>query len=156
MKNCPKCSTQLEADARFCSECGHQFESEPRDLSAMMTVGGLETVQDTTSPSDAPIKTLGPGTIFADRYEIESVIGRGGMGVVYKAADNLTNQTVALKLIRPERLTGSNAVDKLIAEGVTARDIRHPNIVAVYDVGQSDNQPFVSMDEYSSPIVGPT
>lgn len=146
MKKCPKCSTELETDARFCSECGHQFENEPRDLSAMMTVGGLETVQDTETPNDAPIKTLGPGTIFAERYEIESVIGRGGMGVVYKAADNLTNQTVALKLIRPERLTGSNAVDKLIAEGVTARDIRHPNIVSVYDVGQSDNQPFVSME----------
>ena len=79
--------------------------------------------------------------------KLRSVIGRGGMGVVYKAADtSYQSNGCALKLIRPERLTGSNAVEKLIAEGVTARDIRHPNIVAVYDVGQSDNQPFVSME----------
>jgi len=146
MAECPKCKTSVEADARFCPECGHQMSSEDTDFSAMMTVGGLETVQDATLSGETAIQALEPGTVFAERYEIEAVIGRGGMGVVYKASDQLTKQTVALKLIRPERLAGSNAVEKLIAEGVTARDIRHPNIVAVYDVGQSNGQPFVSME----------
>lgn len=136
----------MEADARFCAECGFDRNSEPTDFSAMQTVGGLETVDDTVVRKGSNVVVLEPGTVFADRYTIEAVIGRGGMGVVYKAADQLTKQTVALKLIRPERLSGTNAIEKLIAEGVTARDIRHPNIVAVYDVGQSDGQPFVSME----------
>jgi hypothetical protein len=146
MASCPKCQTAVEADARFCPECGHDLQAAEPDFEAMRTLGGLETVDDTVVRKDSNFVVLEPGTIFADRYEIQAVIGRGGMGVVYKAADKLTQQTVALKLIRPERLTGTNAIEKLIAEGVTARDIRHSNIVAVYDVGQSDGQPFVSME----------
>ena len=146
MANCPKCGAALEADARFCAACGYQLGTDDQDLSAMMTVGGLETLQDTEVRGEPKVQVLEPGTVFSDRYEIQDVIGRGGMGVVYKASDTLTQQTVALKLIRPERLAGSSAIDKLIAEGVTARNIRHPNIVAVYDVAKSDNQPFVSME----------
>ena len=146
MANCPKCGTAVEADARFCESCGFDLSSQEVDFDAMRTIGGLETYDDTVVRPGSNVTVLEPGTVFADRYEIQAVIGRGGMGVVYKAADTLTKQTVALKLIRPERLIGTNAIEKLIAEGVTARDIRHPNIVAVYDVGQSNGQPFVSME----------
>ena len=146
MSNCPKCQSPVKPDDRFCPECGHDLKASEHDFEAMRTLGGLETFDDTAILKDSNFTVLEAGTVFADRYEIEAVIGRGGMGVVYKATDQLTKQTVALKLIRPERLTGTNAVEKLIAEGVTARDIRHSNIVAVYDVGQSDGQPFVSME----------
>lgn len=114
----------------------------------MRTVGGLETIDSLPTGGRSAQKQpeLAPGTEFAGRYTIEEVVGRGGMGVVYKAKDSLAKKTVALKLIRPERLAGTNAVDRLIAEGITARDIRHSNIVAVYDVGSEDGQPFVSME----------
>lgn len=151
MPNCSKCGAAMSADARFCPECGHQVESDvsaEASAASMMTMGGLETFDDVpTDDSRAPqTKILEPGTLFADRYTIEDVVGRGGMGVVYRATDKLSDKIVALKLIRPERLVGTNAVKKLIAEGITARDIRHSNIVAVYDVGESDGQPFVSME----------
>lgn len=146
MENCPKCEAKIQPGELFCSECGFELPKDEPDFSAMQTLGGLETIDDTVVRKDSKVIVLKPGTVFADRYEIQDVIGRGGMGVVYKAADLLTKQTVALKLIRPERLSGTNAIEKLIAEGVTARDIRHPNIVAVYDVGQSEGQPFVSME----------
>ncbi|MDX1294470.1 MAG: serine/threonine-protein kinase, partial [Hyphomonas sp.] len=124
------------------------LEADGLKQGAMMTLGGLETLDDTQTHTgrthQAP--TLETGTVFADRYVIEDIVGRGGMGVVYKATDTLAEKTVALKLIRPERLGGANAVKRLIAEGITARDIRHPNIVAVYDVGESGGQPFVSME----------
>jgi len=152
MEKCPKCETGLEQDALFCPNCGENLKpkdpSSSVDEAAMMTLGGLETLDDTVIPNrDGSTGTqLEAGTVFAERYHIQSVIGRGGMGVVYKAEDSLANKDVALKLIRPERLAGSNAVQKLIAEGITARDIRHPNVIAVYDVGESSGQPFVSME----------
>ena len=145
MVNCPKCGTTIEAGARFCHECGHDMTAPEVDFSEMRTLDG-DLEFDTVARKREAIEMLEPGAVFADRYEIQAVIGRGGMGVVYKASDTLTKQTVALKLIRSERLSGANAIEKLIAEGVTARDIRHPNIVAVYDVGQSNGQPFVSME----------
>lgn len=149
MRNCPKCQTQMEDDARFCPECGHQMTTpQDQDVSAMMTLGGLETLDDlaTQTTSAKALPDLEAGTVFADRYTIEDVVGRGGMGVVYRANDALAKKTVALKLIRPERLSGTNAIDRLISEGITARDIRHPNVIAVYDVGSQSGQPFVSME----------
>jgi uncharacterized membrane protein YhaH (DUF805 family)/tRNA A-37 threonylcarbamoyl transferase component Bud32 len=91
-------------------------------------------------------KLLEVGSVFADRYEILAVVGEGGMGVVYRALDRVVKKEVALKLVRAERLAGADAVERLIREGATARDIRHPNIVAVYDVGEVNGQPFLSME----------
>jgi serine/threonine protein kinase len=155
LDTCPKCQAGLEPDARFCPECGTEIARAPQpaiaeaaSVTSLMTMGGLETLDEaqTHSGGHAQAPALEPGTVFADRYEIEEIVGRGGMGVVYKARDQLAEKTVALKLIRPERLGGASAVKRLISEGVTARDIRHSNIVAVYDVGEAGGQPFVSME----------
>jgi len=150
MAHCGNCGAAVDADAKFCPECGHQLDAASTEApeAVMMTMGGLETLADapTQDGRSSATAVLEPGSQFADRYTIEEVVGRGGMGVVYRATDKLSEKTVALKLIRPERLSGSHAIKKLISEGITARDIRHPNIVAVYDVGESDGQPFVSME----------
>ena len=89
---------------------------------------------------------LAAGELFSGRYEIRSTIGAGGAGVVYAAHDRVTSEDVALKLIRADRLQGKDAVARLIREGVTSRDIRHPSVVAVYDVGEADGQPYMSME----------
>ena len=150
MKTCPKCQTVTDDDARFCPECGTDLSGALPDETpaTMMTLGGLETLDDTGTRDSrsSSLPALEPGSVFAERYTIEDIIGRGGMGVVYRATDTLSKTTVALKLIRPERLSGANAIERLISEGITARDIRHPNIVAVYDVSSDGNQPFVSME----------
>ena len=154
---CPNCDSPVAADARFCGECGQALrqlgksliEQAPAaeapsapDLSGLHTIDGM----DTRAPKQAPQRVLSPGDVFADRYEVRQLIGEGGMGVVYRAADKLTERDVALKLIRADRLAGKDAVNRLIREGVTSRDIRHPNVVAVYDVGQVGNQPYMSME----------
>lgn len=156
MANCSKCGAVVEDHSLFCAECGHKLDNDtaPVEQSAgdlpqtMMTMGGLQTLDDlpTQDSSKSSAAVLQSGTLFADRYMIEEIIGHGGMGVVYRAIDKLSDKTVALKLIRPERLVGTNAIKKLIAEGITARDIRHQNIIAVYDVGDCRGQPFVSME----------
>ncbi|MEM6665596.1 MAG: serine/threonine-protein kinase [Pseudomonadota bacterium] len=143
--NCTNCGTLLPDDADFCPECGVK---RGMDFSAMQTIGDLKTVYDfnETKSSDGDVEVLAPGSKFADRYIIEGILGMGGMGVVYKAEDEVSGEAVALKLIRPERLSSDKALKKLIEEGVTTRKLRHENIVAVYDVGVAEGQPYVSME----------
>ncbi len=157
---CPNCSSEIAADARFCGECGQPmkqlgkslFEETPSTAPAAapkVDLSGLRTIDDmeTKSPRANSQQVLQPGDVFAGRYEVSQLIGEGGMGVVYRAMDKLTSKQIALKLIRADRLAGGrDAVDRLIREGVTSRDIRHPNVVAVYDVGEADGQPYMSME----------
>ena len=157
MQTCTKCATQLVDSATFCHQCGNPVSDEAaaklekakklRDLDELIT--NPDTDDDFINPEPGKAfddQILDPGTVFSKRYTIEDVIGRGGMGVVYKARDSLVDQTIALKLIRPERLQGPTAVSRLISEGTTARNIRHPNVIAVYDVGIQGDQPFISME----------
>lgn len=74
------------------------------------------------------------GDRIADRYVIERSIGRGGMGVVYRAHDSLVDETVALKFMLPQLLSTEKGQKMFIAEAQIARRLRHDNIVAVHDV----------------------
>ena len=157
---CPNCSAEIAADARFCGECGQALKqlgkSLVEDTASVATatapkidLSGLHTISDvdTKGPRTVNQPVLKPGDVFAGRYEVKQLIGEGGMGVVYRALDKLTSKEIALKLIRADRLAGGrDAVERLIREGVTSRDIRHPNVVAVYDVGEADGQPYMSME----------
>jgi len=146
MGTCPHCGTANPGDASFCAECGKRM-AEPGAGAGMQTISAMETIASlpTRSGRDDHIE-LAPGEEFASRYVIDRVIGKGGMGVVYRAKDKLIDKVIALKLIRRDRLGGEGAVKRLINEGVTTRDVRHNNVVAVYDVGEADGSPFVSME----------
>ncbi len=87
-----------------------------------------------------------PGTMFGKRYRILGLLGRGGMGEVYRADDLELGQTVALKLL-PASLTGDQvALDLLRNEVRVARHISHPNVCRVHDIGEVEGQYFVSME----------
>lgn len=151
---CPNCESEVAADARFCGECGQAMKQLGKSLAQPepqqeVDLSGLRTTDDMdTKPlgSSSESRVMQPGEVFAGRYQVTQLIGEGGMGVVYRAHDKLVDKDVALKLIRADRLAGKDAVKRLIREGVTSRDIRHPNVVAVYDVGESDGQPYMSME----------
>ena len=146
MAKCPHCNAANPDDAVFCGNCGKKIV-DTGAAAGMQTVSALETIATLpTNRGGGEQVELAPGSEFANRYVIEQVIGRGGMGIVYKAHDKLVDKAIALKLIRRDRLGGEGAVKRLIAEGVTTRDIRHDHVVAVYDVGEADGQPFVSME----------
>jgi TPR repeat protein len=95
---------------------------------------------------ESDVRLPEPGEVVASRFTIEELIGRGGAGAVFRASDGVTRRTVALKLIVAERLARPGAREALIAEAVTARDIRHPSVIAVYDVGEWDGRPFITME----------
>ena len=78
------------------------------------------------------------------RYTVLDCIGSGGMGIVYSARDERLGRTVAIKLLKPE-LSGTNA-SNLAAEAQSLARLAHPNVVAVYDVGEHDGQLFVAME----------
>lgn len=75
-----------------------------------------------------------PGDKVADRYLIEKHIGKGGMGVVYCAQDQLMNERVALKFLNPRLLRTQRGQKSFIQEALVARRLRHENIVAVHDI----------------------
>jgi len=87
-----------------------------------------------------------PGSIFADRYRIISLLGRGGMGEVYGADDLKLGQRVALKFLPAERSRIASWRDQFYAEVRNARQVAHPNVCRVYDVGESDGRLFLSME----------
>ena len=87
-----------------------------------------------------------PGMVIADRYRVVARLGAGGMGEVYRADDMKLGQPVALKFL-PERLQENPALLKRFLEEVKlARQVSHPNVCRVYDVGEVDRQQFLSME----------
>jgi formylglycine-generating enzyme required for sulfatase activity len=75
-----------------------------------------------------------PGTRISERYVIERAMGRGGMGIVYRASDTLMNEVVALKFLYPGRLRSQRGQRLFIKEAQVLRRLRHENIVSVHDV----------------------
>src|SRR4030095_7558218 len=91
-----------------------------------------------------------PGIILRDRYRLDSEIGRGGMGIVYRATDLELKREVAVKLL-PETTSAPDARDRLIREARAAAALNHPHIVAVHDVGETDGMPFFVMELVQGP-----
>jgi serine/threonine-protein kinase len=100
----------------------------------------------TSSTPRSPVPRFVPGEVFAERYRIVGLLGRGGMGEVYRADDLRLGQAVALKFL-PESLKDDPARrDRFYNEVRTARQVAHAAVCRVYDVADADGQPFLSME----------
>ena len=90
---------------------------------------------------------LAHGQVFADRYEILGTLGKGGMGVVYRARDRQLDEVVALKLLRPEALASDpTLLDRFKQEIKLARRITHRNVLRTHDFGEAGGVPYISME----------
>ncbi len=107
--------------------------SNPRPSVELELLGGLGT--------------LTAGDLFADRYEIIEEVGRGGMGVVYRARDRELDDEIAVKVLRAELLkTDPELIERLKMEIRLARRITHPNVVRSHDFGEWQGQHFMTME----------
>jgi len=128
---CPKCQTKNPPDSKFCMECATPFPG---------ATGAVPT-----KTMETPIKGMTPGSIIAGKYKIVETLGRGGMGVVYKAEDIKLRRTVALKFLAPELTREKEAKDRFILEAQTASSLNHPNICTVHEIDESEGQMFIAM-----------
>ena len=79
------------------------------------------------------------------RYEIIALIGRGGMAAVYRAHDTALRRDVALKVLYPQYGGDTALLERFQREAVTAARLDHPNIVPIYDVGESSGMVYIAM-----------
>ena len=84
--------------------------------------------------------------IINDRYELHERIGRGGMADVFMARDLLLDRDVAVKILFPEHAVDPNFVERFRREAQSVAGLNHPNIVGVYDWGQTGNTYFMAME----------
>src|SRR5262249_36409614 len=100
-------------------------------------------------PSPAPSRELvrfTPGQILAGRYRIVAALGKGGMGEVYRADDLTLGQPVALKFLPQHLGRHPTRLPYLHNEVRLARQVSHPNVCRVHDIGEADGQRFLSME----------
>jgi WD40 repeat protein/serine/threonine protein kinase len=129
------------------SEANHSDSSGERFIAML-----AELSQFPSSVADPDRQTLGVAMTKDDElpridgYEILSELGRGGMGVVYKALHRELNRLVALKMILAGPQLSPNARERFRNEACAVARLRHPNIVQIYDFGEQDGRPFFSME----------
>ena len=99
-----------------------------------------------SAASISAFQGLQPGVLFGGRYEIQGVLGQGGMGAVYKARDRELDRLIALKVIRPELATDPAILLRFKQELILSRNITHKNVVRIYDLGEAEGIRFISME----------
>src|SRR5450631_3720861 len=119
-----------------------------------------ETVAQERAPASRPVSGLSglssnssadegrfiAGTLLGGRYRIIGLLGRGGMGEVYRATDLTLGQSVALKFLPAEAAGNNRLLERFAGEVRVARQVSHPNVCRVYDIGEIEGMPFISME----------
>lgn len=166
MSYCSSCGTALAGNVRFCSSCGTPTPNA--DDVATLNVDEVATLDFATvtsplpprrtsgsshssRPSSFPGSTISegrflPGRLIAGRYRIIALLGKGGMGEVYRADDLTLGQAVALKFLPDAAASDEALLERFRNEVRIARRVSHNNVCRVYDVGEVDGQTFFTME----------
>jgi hypothetical protein len=155
---CPNCKATVPPGARFCASCGARLQ--PSEAETVLRSDQTK-LASAPNPSSQPKATTSgwltssgsidhgrftPGVVLEERYRIIGLLGRGGMGEVYRADDLRLGQAVALKFLPPGLGRDAQRLAQFHTEVRTARQVSHPNICRVYDIGEAEGQLFLSME----------
>src|SRR6266513_1462312 len=121
MKYCTVCKAKYEDNVSFCATDGEVLEDDPSSF---------------------------VGTALDGQYQIESLLGKGGMGAVFLARHILLGDRVAIKILPPEVRNNADWLRRFRREGQAARRFRHPNAVTVYDLRTSSDGTIYMVMEY--------
>jgi serine/threonine-protein kinase len=166
MPRCPTCTVEVPSASRFCLKCGVALRvSTSTEMETVATndleaaVGQAETglrpalsARSVTTQfprsgsSHIPAYRFEPGTLLASRYRIISRLGKGGMGEVFRADDLMLGQPVALKFLSEQATGNLSLLTRFYDEVRIARQITHANVCRVYDIGEVEGQPYISME----------
>jgi serine/threonine protein kinase len=134
---CPQCHAPIttQAPEGLCSRC----------IASLNLLSGTAFGEAGAAAASAPLTPAELAPHFP-QLEILECLGRGGMGVVYKALQKTLNRIVALKLLAPERVTDTAFEQRFVHEARALASLNHPNIVTVYEFGESDGLYFLIME----------
>jgi len=158
---CPKCAKSFAPDRPTgeitCPHCGATFPAEAlaetKELRSARPSATDETLADTNArPTDETLPVAAPAahasatpTDFAG-YEILGELGRGGMGIVYKARDAKLNRIVALKVLIAGEGASQEQVERFFREAESAAKLKHPNIVPIHELNIHAGKHYFTMD----------
>ena len=172
LMNCPHCHAENDAGEPRCIHCGGllagfseaetlaggdaaQGGAQPQHHASVAVTGvvspPLSSPHQGVDESEAWLRasrlitSLQPGSEFGLRYQIESLLGKGGMGLVFKAHDRELDRIVAVKLLRPELTANPQAMGRFKQELLLASRISHRNVLRIHDLGDADGVKFISM-----------
>src|SRR5262245_47879200 len=128
---CPNCGNVSDGK-RFCTKCGVELASP---LAPTTPAPGIITSPATVSTFSASGALT--GKTLDQKYYLESKLGVGGMGTVYRARRLLIGDMVAVKVLQPDQMADPQAVERFRREAQTAARLKHPNVATVYDFGVS-------------------
>ncbi len=128
---CPKCQTDNPDSTKFCGKCGIQLASS-------------ESISEETKTIQTPLAS--PFKTITGKYKILTELGRGGMGIVYKAKDTNLKRNVALKFLPVELIQDREAKKRFIKEAQAAAALNHPNICIIHEIDEANDSTFIAME----------
>ena len=151
---CPDCGSQAVEGRRFCTNCGSDLGALPVSTPAG-SIGGRTPASESRAPTPAGGSTPGgslgewatslptsdiaafqPGEVVGRRFEVRSLLGKGGMGAVYRVFDRSSGRRCAFKVMHPHLLGNAKAVERFLEEARLSRRLQHPHIVRVHDIAE--------------------
>jgi len=148
---CPQCQIKNSDSAKFCTACGQQLQTEmacpqchhTNKPTAKFCEECGHTLVELTPAAAQPLPSPVPTSFANGRYQVKKFLGEGGKKKVYLAHDTLLDRDVAFALIKTEKLDDASRTRVSREARAMGRLGDHPNIVAIYDMGDHEGQPYI-------------